>query len=64
VPAKHADYDASYQYECSKPRALTTVDVRLFDALLPGTKIRAQIVTATSQSARELSREDALIKLQ
>lgn len=61
---KHADYDASYEYECSKPQALTTVDVRLFDALQPGTKIRAQIVTTTSQSALELTRDNTLIKLQ
>ncbi|HEY7378118.1 MAG TPA: DUF2796 domain-containing protein [Steroidobacteraceae bacterium] len=51
---EHADYHATYEFECAHMEQLAWIDVRLVDRLMPGVKTEATVVTPTLQTQRTL----------
>ncbi|MEI7464244.1 MAG: DUF2796 domain-containing protein [Burkholderiales bacterium] len=61
--SEHADLDASYEFSCTHPDKLTTMELGLFDAFKRLQKIEVQVAGARSQSRQTLQRPDKLVKL-
>lgn len=59
----HADYEASYAFSCGQPAALTQLVVKLLHELTPGTKLRAQLITASMQTSSELAGRNNILRL-
>ncbi|MGB7989107.1 MAG: DUF2796 domain-containing protein [Candidatus Methylophosphatis roskildensis] len=51
----HAELQASWEFDCSKPEALTRIGVRLFDLFRGIRRIKAQSVSHKGQGAASLS---------
>ncbi|MDR0665436.1 MAG: DUF2796 domain-containing protein [Helicobacteraceae bacterium] len=60
---EHADLDAEFNFVCRNPKALSKIDVNLFKAFPKLNEIEAQIVTAKTQNAAELSAKNAAINI-
>ena len=61
---EHADFDASYVFQCKKPTALQSIEVKLFK-LFPGTEeLEVQLLTDKGQRALELTPSNPSISLQ
>jgi hypothetical protein len=60
---EHADYDATYRFNCAHPAELSFVDAPLLTRLRGIQLVRAQIVTATFQAEQLLSAERIRVKL-
>ena len=59
----HADFVASYRFECRKPEALDSITVKLF-ATFPATEeLQVQLLTGQGQSAMELNAANPQIGL-
>ena len=61
--SEHADYEASYSFDCDKPDALTSIDMPLVNEMAAGTKLRVQLTSATKQDAAELTRGNSTLHL-
>lgn len=59
----HADLDASYEFTCSKPDALRTLDVGLFDAYKRIQRIDVQVAGPKGQAKATLKRPVRKIQL-
>lgn len=59
----HADVDASFEYECSQPGKLATVDTGLFKTYSKLHKLDVEIATDRGQSKQTLTRPAHLIVL-
>lgn len=59
----HADYEASYEFTCLEPAALTQLIVRFLGDLVPGTKLRVQLITPSRQTSTELSGKNNILSL-
>ena len=59
----HADLDASYEFTCTKPDALRTLDVGLFEAYRRIQRIDVQVATPKGQAKVTLKRPTRLVQL-
>ena len=55
---RHSDFKAEYHFVCKNLKKLAYMDVLLFRAFPAIERIEVQILTATKQTARELTAED------
>jgi hypothetical protein len=60
---EHADYDATYRFECAHAAELSFVDAPLVTRLRGITVVRAQVATAAFQAEQLLSTERIRVKL-
>ena len=61
---EHADFDASYVFQCKNPAALRSIEVKLFK-LFPGTEeLEVQLLTDKGQRALELTPSNPTLHLQ
>lgn len=60
---EHADLDASYEFNCTKPEALRTLDVGLFDAYKRIQRIDVQVAGPKGQSKVTLNRPSRKVQL-
>jgi hypothetical protein len=60
---EHADLDASYEFTCSKPDALRTLDVGLFDAYKRIQRVDVQVAGPKGQLKVTLKRPARSVKL-
>lgn len=52
----HSDIDADYEFTCSKPEALTTLNLAPFFKQFPGTsKVQVQLIAPSGQKGAELT---------
>ena len=59
----HSDFRVVYRFSCQNPDKLATIEVRLFE-LFPGIEeIEVQILTATKQTALELTAQKPKFRL-
>jgi hypothetical protein len=61
---QHADFDVSYEFQCSEPSRLRAVSFTLFQRLPGLHKLHAQVSTSRGQTGGELSEADNLLGLQ
>jgi uncharacterized glyoxalase superfamily protein PhnB len=61
--SEHSEFRANYRYTCEKPEALTSVDILLFKLFPKTHKLRAQVVSATGQTATELGPKQTRLSL-
>ena len=54
-PEEHADFDASYEFQCANPTALTQIEVLLFQEFSGTTRIKTQWISQNGQGGVELS---------
>lgn len=59
----HADFEASYLFECNKPSALKRLTVKLFAAFPATEELEVQLLTSTRQSALEITSDNPWIDL-
>jgi hypothetical protein len=59
----HADLDAEYRFRCSRPAAITRLDLGLFDALPRLQRLDAQLAGPAGQGRRTLRRGTATLKI-
>lgn len=60
---EHADFDASYEFNCSHPAQLKALELSLFQQF-PGTQqLEVQLITAEHQTGKELHAENPVIRL-
>lgn len=55
----HAEFHAHYHFACSRPEALSHLDVGFFDVFPSAQELEVQMVTPRGQDARELTARDA-----
>lgn len=60
---EHADLDASYEFTCSKPDELSTLDVGLFDAYKRTQRIDVQVAGPKGQAKVTLKRPARKVQL-
>lgn len=59
----HADLEAQFEFQCSQPQALRTLDVALFNSFKRLQRIDVQVAGAKSQSKAVLRRPARSVKL-
>ena len=62
-PDEHADLEASYEFTCTQPDALRTLDVGLFDAYKRTQRIEVQVVGPKGQAKVTLRRPARKVQL-
>jgi ABC-type Zn2+ transport system substrate-binding protein/surface adhesin len=58
----HADLEASFEFKCSKPGALASIEVGLFESFPALEELRVQVLSPRGQSAAELTKASPLLK--
>ena len=58
----HSDINASYEFSCAAPDALTGIDVLLFKAFKTLRELDAQIVVPSGQKAKKLTAKENRIE--
>jgi hypothetical protein len=61
---QHADYEASWTFDCQAPGALKFVDVQLARELMPGTVVRVSVVGEQIQTQVDITAAAVRVKLQ
>jgi hypothetical protein len=59
----HADYVATWTFDCATPAALAFFDAPLVGRLQPGTTVQANVISATLQTRQDLSATAVRIRL-
>jgi ABC-type Zn2+ transport system substrate-binding protein/surface adhesin len=58
----HADLEASFEFKCSKPGALASIEVGLFESFPGLEELRVQVLSPKGQSAAELTKASPVLK--
>ena len=60
---KHADLDASFEFNCEQPDKLTSIEIGFFDAFKRIQKIEVKVAGPKGQSKQTLTRPDKILRL-